>query len=419
MSKGLGWRPSASTLDKTGAIEVDDYSRTSADHIYAIGDVTDRMQLTPVAIHEAMCFVETVFRDRPTKPDYDKVATAVFSQPEIGTVGLDGGCRARALPEPRHLQDRLPAAEGHADRPLRPHADEARGRCRHRHRARRACARPGRRRDGAASRHPGQDGRDQGRFRRHHGGASDRGGGARHLRPRRRERIRDGETVAPDPEARPTIFSSPLSGDAPSSLRASPPTRWSTTARSAAFSLRPCSTRALEDGDLPVGARPLRGDLPRSARPRRGSRAVPLLRATSAMISSTRSRERHRRAAAEIDQLAADAVPLREPSVLRDQRRQILPPSLVAALQRDQHCDDRLERRGDGDAVVEAGADVGDAQLERREFRRRPEVPPDLRRVLDAAELHQEIDHAADIPRRSRKSAAGRRAAAPTEIAMR
>ena len=46
------------------------------------------MQLTPVAIHEAMCFVETVFRGRPTKPDYDKVATAVFSQPEIGTVGL-------------------------------------------------------------------------------------------------------------------------------------------------------------------------------------------------------------------------------------------------------------------------------------------------------------------------------------------
>ena len=50
------------------------------EHIYAIGDVTNRIQLTPVAIHEAMCFVETVFHDRPTKPDYDKVATAVFSR---------------------------------------------------------------------------------------------------------------------------------------------------------------------------------------------------------------------------------------------------------------------------------------------------------------------------------------------------
>ena len=46
------------------------------------------MQLTPVAIHEAMCFIETVYRDNPTSPDHDLIATAVFSQPEIGTVGL-------------------------------------------------------------------------------------------------------------------------------------------------------------------------------------------------------------------------------------------------------------------------------------------------------------------------------------------
>jgi len=86
--EGLGLETVGVTLDKTGAIEVDEYSRTSASHIYAIGDVTDRLQLTPVAIHEAMCFVETVFRNRPTKPDYNKVATAVFGHPEIGTVGL-------------------------------------------------------------------------------------------------------------------------------------------------------------------------------------------------------------------------------------------------------------------------------------------------------------------------------------------
>jgi glutathione reductase (NADPH) len=86
--EGLGLESVGITIDKRGAIPVDDYSRTRVDHVWAIGDVTDRIQLTPVAIHEAMCFVDTVFHDRPTKPDYDKVATAVFSQPEIGTVGL-------------------------------------------------------------------------------------------------------------------------------------------------------------------------------------------------------------------------------------------------------------------------------------------------------------------------------------------
>jgi len=71
-----------------GAIVVDAFSRTSVDNIYAIGDVTDRVPLTPVAIHEAMCFVETAFKGKPTPPDHDLIATAVFSQPEIGTVGL-------------------------------------------------------------------------------------------------------------------------------------------------------------------------------------------------------------------------------------------------------------------------------------------------------------------------------------------
>ncbi len=85
---GLGLESVGVGLNKKGAIEVDAYSRTSAAHMWAIGDVTDRIQLTPVAIHEAECFVATVFRDRPTRPDHDKVATAVFSTPEIGTVGL-------------------------------------------------------------------------------------------------------------------------------------------------------------------------------------------------------------------------------------------------------------------------------------------------------------------------------------------
>ena len=75
-------------LGKKGEVKVDDYSRTTAPHIYAVGDVTDRVQLTPVAIHEAMCFVETVFKNNPTRPDHEHVPTAVFSTPEIGSVGL-------------------------------------------------------------------------------------------------------------------------------------------------------------------------------------------------------------------------------------------------------------------------------------------------------------------------------------------
>ena len=56
--------------------------------VWAIGDVTDRINLTPVAIHEGICFARTVFGGQPTKPDYRDVPTAVFSQPTIGTVGL-------------------------------------------------------------------------------------------------------------------------------------------------------------------------------------------------------------------------------------------------------------------------------------------------------------------------------------------
>jgi glutathione reductase (NADPH) len=75
-------------LGKRGEVKVDHYSRTSTPHIYAIGDVTDRLQLTPVAIHEAMCFVETAFKNNPTRPDHVHVPSAVFSTPELASVGL-------------------------------------------------------------------------------------------------------------------------------------------------------------------------------------------------------------------------------------------------------------------------------------------------------------------------------------------
>ena len=75
-------------LGMQGEVEVDDYSRTSAPHIYAVGDVTNRLQLTPVAIHEAMCFVETAFKNNPTKPDHEHVPSAVFTTPELSVVGM-------------------------------------------------------------------------------------------------------------------------------------------------------------------------------------------------------------------------------------------------------------------------------------------------------------------------------------------
>ena len=86
--KGLGLDKAGVELTKDGAIKVDDLSKTTADNIWAIGDVTDRMNLTPVAIREAVAFHETVFKDNPQAFDYEAVPTAVFSQPPVGIVGL-------------------------------------------------------------------------------------------------------------------------------------------------------------------------------------------------------------------------------------------------------------------------------------------------------------------------------------------
>ena len=85
---GLGLDAAGVKTGHKGEILVDEFSRTNVESIYAVGDVTDRVQLTPVAIHEAMCLIDTLYRDRPVSPDHDLIATAVFSQPEIGTVGL-------------------------------------------------------------------------------------------------------------------------------------------------------------------------------------------------------------------------------------------------------------------------------------------------------------------------------------------
>ncbi|WP_170370738.1 glutathione-disulfide reductase [Ruegeria arenilitoris] len=73
---------------RKGQIVVDEYSQTAVPSIYAIGDVTDRVNLTPVAIREGMAFVETVFKGNPTPVDHELIPTAIFTQPEMGTVGL-------------------------------------------------------------------------------------------------------------------------------------------------------------------------------------------------------------------------------------------------------------------------------------------------------------------------------------------
>ncbi|MNE25321.1 Glutathione amide reductase [compost metagenome] len=86
--KGLGLEKAGVELNDEGAIAVDPFSKTSADNIWAIGDVTDRMNLTPVAIREAVAFHETVYKNNPQHFDYEAVATAVFSQPPVGVVGL-------------------------------------------------------------------------------------------------------------------------------------------------------------------------------------------------------------------------------------------------------------------------------------------------------------------------------------------
>lgn len=83
----LGLEDAGVVTTNRGVIPVDEYSRTNIPNIYAIGDVTDRINLTPVALMEGMAVAKTLFQDTPTKPDHEYVASAVFSQPPIGTVG--------------------------------------------------------------------------------------------------------------------------------------------------------------------------------------------------------------------------------------------------------------------------------------------------------------------------------------------
>jgi glutathione reductase (NADPH) len=93
---GFGLDTAEVKLADNGGIKVDEYSRTSVPHIYAVGDVTNRVNLTPVAIREGHAFADTVFGGKPTAVDHTNVPTAVFSEPEVGAIGLtEAQARAR------------------------------------------------------------------------------------------------------------------------------------------------------------------------------------------------------------------------------------------------------------------------------------------------------------------------------------
>jgi glutathione reductase (NADPH) len=87
-TKGLGLEDAGVALDKNGAVVVDEDSKSSVDSIYAVGDVTNRVQLTPVAIREGQAFADTVFGNKPWRVDYHCIPSAVFSHPPLAGVGL-------------------------------------------------------------------------------------------------------------------------------------------------------------------------------------------------------------------------------------------------------------------------------------------------------------------------------------------
>ena len=87
-TRSLGLEKAGVEMELNGAVTVDDFSKTNVDSVYAIGDCTDRMMLTPVAIAEGRAVAETLFNNNPMKPNYLNVPSVVFSTPNIGTVGL-------------------------------------------------------------------------------------------------------------------------------------------------------------------------------------------------------------------------------------------------------------------------------------------------------------------------------------------
>ncbi|MCL4132719.1 UNVERIFIED_CONTAM: hypothetical protein GTU68_011642 [Idotea baltica] len=87
-TEGLGLEAAGVKMDAKNGVAVDEWSKTNVDNIWAVGDVTNRVALTPVALREGHAFADTEYGDTPWKMDHTDIATAVFTQPEVGTVGL-------------------------------------------------------------------------------------------------------------------------------------------------------------------------------------------------------------------------------------------------------------------------------------------------------------------------------------------
>ena len=178
-TEDLGLEAAGVELNEKGAVKVDDDNRSNVPSIYAVGDVTNRVQLTPVAIREGQAFADTVFGNKPTRVDYHCIPAAVFSHPPMAGVGMTESEAKMKHGSVKVYTQRLPPDEERAGEPQRARAlqDDLR------------------RRDGQDSGHPhdrsrsrgniaGRRGRgegrpDQGRFRRDRRAASDDGGRAR------------------------------------------------------------------------------------------------------------------------------------------------------------------------------------------------------------------------------------------------
>ena len=178
-SAGLGLEDLGVGIKRNGAIEVDEWSQSVIPSIHAVGDVTHRAALTPVAIREGEAFARTVFKAEPTKPDHMLIPTAIFTQPEVGTVGMTEA-EAREAGAVEIYRSIVQADEQRHGRPGGENADEAdraQGRSESSGLSHRG---PRRGRDDPARGGGDPDGGDQGRLRPDGRGASDGGRGTGH-----------------------------------------------------------------------------------------------------------------------------------------------------------------------------------------------------------------------------------------------
>ncbi|MEO0062544.1 MAG: glutathione-disulfide reductase [Pseudomonadota bacterium] len=117
---GLGLENAGIDLGVKGEVRVDEYNRTSCPSIYAVGDVTDRVQLTPVAIREGHAFADTVFGNNPRTVEYDHIPSAVFSQPPLAAVGMTEEMARAQFPHVKvYSSDFRPMKNIFSDRPER------------------------------------------------------------------------------------------------------------------------------------------------------------------------------------------------------------------------------------------------------------------------------------------------------------